>query len=948
MASFADSIHKFNPYIQQLPVDEMVKVGMYKQEQYDKGVEKIQSYVDNIAGMDVVRDVDKQYLQSKLNELGSNLKKVAGGDFSNHQLVNSVGGMAKQIIRDEGVQTAVNSTAWYRKQREKMQKDIDDGKSDPSNTFNFEKQASSWLNGKEAGKSFNGSYTPHFDIFKFAKETFDAVQPDGYSFDQIYQLGADGKPLVNETKDAKGKINSSLVYSPTMTRIIKEGRFPEKVQQTLSQIFSDPRAARQLNITGEYNYKDYDETSLTTKIINQKNDLLKSYEDKLIDLNIKKTSGEDVTSQIDAIEKRIASTNSSYDNYLQTVKNNPDAIRGKLYEDDVYSRYSTMFGKMDTKTQIMENPAWKAQFDMQKESNAQSRWAQTEDRQRMEFKETKDLEKSKMSQAWDIAVLNASTKNKTNAGKGYGVPDDVSKYTQGQEFADTDVIYLADKDYQNAADNFSKNSTNIVWDNGFSNLPGNQKRLSDLIKSGKSPEEAKYTLLKGMADAKNIPLEDFLTNYTQKVVTNYNNLTPEQKQKSPILVDQYNAFKKSLKGFQTQKDIHNSIDAQTEALYGKTTSRTLATKDIKDRKIQLNGKEYDMTKDDVYDLAVYLKGNLSILGTFLGATDEGVKRASNAALGRLAARGKEELANALIEENAMRRAYRGGPVTGVVDKAKGLFGLKEAYKGLRYKIFTDTPNTANPFDQVEKVFNVIDNDDFAGGIKAKADVIRKNYNMQPNMRSELFTGDNETDKNLLYTVKGFTGGYNTKAGGKINSSGDFNGFAKAIANVGDPNNISLDVQPTIGADGNVAVEIVAFDKSDMSRQGGMTIQPDEANRLGIDINTLYETREVAALRNKLNFNQGKSSSSNPAEKFTYIQGDAYYDDKDFAQLNNSGISAKGNIVKANNGMYYPYLYVTDGKTDKVRELNGSPSLGAAVGALLSTNEKFAKMILTEK
>ena len=63
--------------------------------------------------MDVVNDADKKYLQSKLNDLGSKLKTVAAGDFSNQQLVNSVGGMATQIVKDPTVQNAVYSTANY-------------------------------------------------------------------------------------------------------------------------------------------------------------------------------------------------------------------------------------------------------------------------------------------------------------------------------------------------------------------------------------------------------------------------------------------------------------------------------------------------------------------------------------------------------------------------------------------------------------------------------------------------------------------------------------------------------------------------------------------------------------------------------------------------------------------------------------------------------------------
>ena len=101
MASYTDSIPKFNPYISQLPVELMSKVGMAKQQQYEQGIQKIQSTIDNVAGLEIGRDVDKQYLQSKLNALGNDLKWVGASDFSDFQLVNSVNGMTNQIVKDE-------------------------------------------------------------------------------------------------------------------------------------------------------------------------------------------------------------------------------------------------------------------------------------------------------------------------------------------------------------------------------------------------------------------------------------------------------------------------------------------------------------------------------------------------------------------------------------------------------------------------------------------------------------------------------------------------------------------------------------------------------------------------------------------------------------------------------------------------------------------------------
>ena len=109
MASFKDIIPQFTPYIQQLPVEDMVQVGMHKQQLYDQGVQKIQSQIDNIAGLDIIHDSDRAYLQSKLDELTSNLRGVAAGDFSDQNLINSVSGMTSQLIKDKNIQLIVAS-----------------------------------------------------------------------------------------------------------------------------------------------------------------------------------------------------------------------------------------------------------------------------------------------------------------------------------------------------------------------------------------------------------------------------------------------------------------------------------------------------------------------------------------------------------------------------------------------------------------------------------------------------------------------------------------------------------------------------------------------------------------------------------------------------------------------------------------------------------------------
>ena len=74
MSSWIDNPAQFNPYVQQQPIEAMVSVGTEKQRRYDEGIQRIQSSIDRVAGLDIARDVDKQYLQGRLDDLGSKLK----------------------------------------------------------------------------------------------------------------------------------------------------------------------------------------------------------------------------------------------------------------------------------------------------------------------------------------------------------------------------------------------------------------------------------------------------------------------------------------------------------------------------------------------------------------------------------------------------------------------------------------------------------------------------------------------------------------------------------------------------------------------------------------------------------------------------------------------------------------------------------------------------------
>jgi len=366
MASFTDQITKFNPYVQQLPIDAMVKVGTYKQQKYDEGVEKIQGYIDNIAGLDVMHDSDKEYLQSKLNALGGNLKGIAAGDFSNQQLVTSVGGMANQITKDYNVQNAVSSTAWYRRQAELIEAARKEGKTAASNIDDFDEQVKGWLGKKEAGQVFRGQYSPYKDVNKKIFEAIKLVHSDAQSLDTAYEI--DPKTGLPDTT----KILAALKRQGIET--VDEGKLRTAIGAAL-----DSEDYHQLYIDGKYQLKATTPEQLmnyATKDYQRSKEYAQA-QIKRINTQLLTASTADGQAKLLASRKHFeevlgdpakgirGTLDENYQSTLQSIKDNPNAARGKIYTKNYIDQFANGYAWASVKDEILTNPVredyWKLQ-----------------------------------------------------------------------------------------------------------------------------------------------------------------------------------------------------------------------------------------------------------------------------------------------------------------------------------------------------------------------------------------------------------------------------------------------------------------------------------------------------------------------------------------------------------------------------------------------------------
>jgi hypothetical protein len=926
MASFTDNpqlLGTFNPYVAQLPVDAMVKVGMQKQKQYDEGIQKIQTNIDNIAGLDVSRDVDKAYLQSKLNQLGNDTRIFAMADFSNAQMVNSVNGMTNSLIKDNNIQTAVSSTAKLRKEQGRIEKDIQDGKSNPANTEYFNKRAQNYLNSSDIGENFNASYISYFDVDKFARETFDAVKPDGFSYDQIYQLGADGKP----SKDAKG----NLILSPTMTRMEKEGIFPPKVKATLEQIFSDARVGQQLDITGQYNYRNLNPNQLSEKIIQQKESIVSGYENQINELILQKSMGKDVQKDIDDLTSKMTTVSSSYDDYAKSAMTNPDGVRGALYKDDVSARYTTMFGQIKDKSQVMENPEWNQNWKMQTEANRQSEFAQTLRQRKIEHADTKQYQYDSLAQAKELALIAAKGKKQTLGGADGGLgsgPGGIPS-EQAAQSAAIETMRVQATDFENAANDYSNASDSFIWETIFSKVPNNGVKLKGLMDKGMKRDQAIALLINNGAKVSNKTPEEYKSYWSSKASLEYKKLTPEQQAARPVIADAYQTYRNSKRIFDSQLIVNERIKKQTKAELGEVGNK-IAMTDFKPQVITYNDRKYTVDKQDMLDLAIYKKGNLGFMQSIFGGEDSRLlEEESKFALARLTKRGKGALAEAYLKDNENVTIDQNGKATRM--EGDGFFGsLKELANipdRLRYQSEGWGGTTRN-WNQVHSIEGMLNNEVYSKGIQKKAEIIQQHYNIHPNRNINIITGDAETDKGTIAQLRRFAGEAVSGAG---NLSPDYKEFGKNVK--GDINDITLGARTIFDENNNPMVEVISYGE-DSERKAGITLTPDQATNIGIDLGSLYESKEASALRNKLNFNNYKTSEGDPSDKSTYVNEDAYYDKTDFPGMKgNKTFDVQANIIY-NGGKYYPFIYVSDGKTTpNPIQLNGDENLENLITSL---------------
>lgn len=394
IASFTDKILEFNPYISELPVDDYVKVGLYKQEQYNQGVQRVQGDISAIAGIEVTKDVHKEYLNQTVNNLKQTIGKVLTSDFSNQQLTGQIGALRGRIMKDPVIQNAVISTQNYKRGIAEMQKAKTEGKLMPQNEYDFQVKANKWLSDGNSQTSFNDSYTPYVDVLGEFYKSFKDIHPDSKLSQDAFRM-----------KDGKIEINPAIQQSSY------EGVTPEKVASVAEMVFAKPEIANQLRIEGGYNYRGATPEMMMQNLGQSAQNTVKNINDQIEKLQLqastdKTANKSEITNIVNQLKNQGTQIVEEYKQAAQLLNYDPEQYKTYAYKNHLKSQLIGNYSWAKTAETFEKNPVFDAEMETLKYEFDKTKFAFEQEKFKYQMKHDADV----LNQDWNKALLSAKKK----------------------------------------------------------------------------------------------------------------------------------------------------------------------------------------------------------------------------------------------------------------------------------------------------------------------------------------------------------------------------------------------------------------------------------------------------------------------------------------------------------------------------------------------------------
>lgn len=264
MASYASSASvEFSPFIPSVDPGLYASVLMQKKQQYDIGLQKVQSATDSVYGLEVTREQDKQYLTQKIGEMQSQLDTLATADFSQNDVIRRATMTANQVARDPRIQNAVLST-------QKLKK----------------------LSASQAEKEAKGDYFPEAKYYDNLKVQEYLTSDKDYIYDGpvVASTYRDfNEPLTKVLKEVDPTITTKILPNGKLSYFVEETSTitPQQIESITKNFFeTNPQYRESMQMSALYNYQNIQsKETLAQSYADYYNKVSTGLEDQIAKLN---------------------------------------------------------------------------------------------------------------------------------------------------------------------------------------------------------------------------------------------------------------------------------------------------------------------------------------------------------------------------------------------------------------------------------------------------------------------------------------------------------------------------------------------------------------------------------------------------------------------------------------------------------------------------------------
>ncbi|MCA9748188.1 MAG: hypothetical protein KC414_03725 [Romboutsia sp.] len=354
MASSYSILRNFGDYIQPYDLNLIQQGLQYKQGKFDANYAKIQSQIDQISNLDLVKDVDKQYLYERIQNLVGGVNQYGAIDLSSNGITRSIQGHITQAL-DVNVMNAYASSSEFRKTIstiENVKKNQPD-KWSPQNEYDAMEGMQEYLNDENVGASYKGKgYTPFTDVNKILDDRI---------------KNAD-KYLKNITKRTTP---SGDYFYDEYNEVVS----PDKIRQLIRGTMT-PQLQNQVLIDAKFNMRGLDDSTIRSVAkdsfsnqITELDGVKKLAESDLAGIDSKDPNYTKLKNYIESINGQISDYNTRISDLDKTDSN---SLKYNLYYNQLENNFVGLYsGVLRNEQTIRENsiPLRYKQFHEQQRQN---------------------------------------------------------------------------------------------------------------------------------------------------------------------------------------------------------------------------------------------------------------------------------------------------------------------------------------------------------------------------------------------------------------------------------------------------------------------------------------------------------------------------------------------------------------------------------------------------